>query len=161
MRPFSHNFFAFDLIVILILRHSYGEPFLIHTYLHHLSRSDHRHNFSPYNILLYISSSPNVELKSPYPSLAFIPQLFIAGVLLPFMLAKKDLAKTMFVQTFAFVTFNKVCTSQYFMWYIVLLPFYLPSSKMLKNKTLGILAVLLWTLAQVSVALFFFYEIVC
>ncbi|KAK9380499.1 PIG-M-domain-containing protein [Kockiozyma suomiensis] len=126
----------------------YGEPFLIHTYLHHLSRSDHRHNFSPYNILLYISSSPNVELKSPYPSLAFIPQLFIAGVLLPFMLAKKDLAKTMFVQTFAFVTFNKVCTSQYFMWYIVLLPFYLPSSKMLKNKTLGILAVLLWTLAQ-------------
>ncbi|KAK9459146.1 PIG-M-domain-containing protein [Lipomyces oligophaga] len=126
----------------------YGEPFLLHTYLHHLSRSDHRHNFSPYNILLYISSSPNVVHKSPYPSLAFIPQLFISGVFLPFMLAKKDLAKSMFVQTFAFVTFNKVCTSQYFMWYLVLLPFYLPSSSMLRNKHLGVGALLLWTLAQ-------------
>ncbi|KAK9451621.1 PIG-M-domain-containing protein [Limtongia smithiae] len=126
----------------------YGEPFLQHSYLHHLSRSDHRHNFSPYNILLYISSSPNVLQKSPYPALAFVPQLFISGIFLPFSLAKKDLAKTMFVQTFAFVTFNKVCTSQYFMWYIVLLPFYLPSSAMLKNKRLGILALVLWLLAQ-------------
>ncbi|KAK9372366.1 PIG-M-domain-containing protein [Lipomyces chichibuensis] len=125
----------------------YGHPFLLHTYLHHLSRSDHRHNFSPYNILLYISASPSVD-ESPYPSLAFLPQLFISGIFLPLMLAKKDLAKTMFVQTFAFVTFNKVCTSQYFMWYIVLLPFYLPSSAMLKNKWLGIWALILWTLAQ-------------
>ncbi|KAK9468878.1 PIG-M-domain-containing protein [Lipomyces arxii] len=127
----------------------YGEPFLQHTYLHHLSRSDHRHNFSPYNILLYMSSSPNIVHKSPYPSLAFIPQLFISGVFLPFMLAKKDLAKTMFVQTFAFVTFNKVCTSQYFMWYIVLLPFYLPGSAMLRKKWLGVWSLILWTLSQV------------
>ncbi|KAK9481290.1 PIG-M-domain-containing protein [Lipomyces japonicus] len=127
----------------------YGHPFLLHTYLHHLSRSDHRHNFSPYNILLYMTSSPSVEHKSPYPSLAFIPQLFISGIFFPFMLAKKDLAKTLFVQTFVFVTFNKVCTSQYFMWYLVLLPFYLPNSSMLKNKFLGIGALLLWTLAQV------------
>ncbi|KAK9472550.1 PIG-M-domain-containing protein [Dipodascopsis tothii] len=128
----------------------YGQPFLQHTYLHHLSRSDHRHNFSPYNILLYMSPSPSVEVKSPYPSLAFVPQLFISGVFLPFMLAKKDLAKTMFVQTFAFVTFNKVCTSQYFLWYIVLLPFYLPSSAMLRRPWLGIQAALLWSLAQAA-----------
>ncbi|KAK9454882.1 PIG-M-domain-containing protein [Dipodascopsis uninucleata] len=140
--------FATFVLLTGAMYYVYGHPFLLHTYLHHLSRSDHRHNFSPYNILLYISSIPSIELKSTYPSLAFIPQLFISGVFLPCMLAKKDLAKTMFVQTFAFVTFNKVCTSQYFMWYIVLLPFYLPSSAMLKNKWLGLRAGLLWTLAQ-------------
>lgn len=44
-------------------------------------------------------------------SLAFIPQLFLSAVALP-LLAKKDLPSTMLAQTFAFVTFNKVCTSQ-------------------------------------------------
>lgn len=45
-------------------------------------------------------------------SLAFIPQLFLSVLAIPFLLAKKDLASTMLAQTFAFVTFNKVCTSQ-------------------------------------------------
>lgn len=45
-------------------------------------------------------------------SLAFFPQLFLSVVAIPLLLAKKDLASTMLAQTFAFVTFNKVCTSQ-------------------------------------------------
>lgn len=120
----------------------YGTPFLQHTYFHHLSRIDHRHNFSPYSTLLYISSSPPaVELSSASSasasfvsrflsqssSWAFFPQLFLSGFLLPLLFAKRDVPKTMFLQTFAFVTFNKVCTAQYFMWYMVLFPFYLPS----------------------------------
>lgn len=55
----------------------------------------------------------------------------------------------MLAQTFAFVTFNKVCTSQYFLWYMVFLPFYLPNSSLLKNPSLGIFATALWVAAQV------------
>jgi phosphatidylinositol glycan class M len=90
----------------------YGFPFLQHTYLHHVTRIDHRHNFSPYNILLYLSSSQDAKSGIRFESLAFVPQLFLSAIAIPFMLSKKDLPATMLAQTFAFVTFNKVCTSQ-------------------------------------------------
>lgn len=54
----------------------------------------------------------------------------------------------MLAQTFAFVTFNKVCTSQYFLWYMVLLPLYLPQSSFVKNKRFGLAALVLWVVAQ-------------
>lgn len=91
----------------------YSTPFLTHTYLHHLTRIDHRHNFSPYNTLLHLSSAvPSATGAIKFESLAFIPQLALSAVLIPIALAKKDLAGTMLAQTFAFVAFNKVCTSQ-------------------------------------------------
>lgn len=91
----------------------YSTPFLTHTYLHHLTRIDHRHNFSPYNTLLHLSSAvPSATGAVKFESLAFIPQLALSAVFIPLALAKKDLAGTMLAQTFAFVAFNKVCTSQ-------------------------------------------------
>ena len=91
----------------------YSTPFLTHTYLHHLTRIDHRHNFSPYNTLLHLSSAvPSATGALKFESLAFIPQLALSAFLIPLVLAKKDLAGTMLAQTFAFVAFNKVCTSQ-------------------------------------------------
>lgn len=91
----------------------YGQPFLKHTFLHHLTRVDHRHNFSPYNTLLHLSSALPAQIGSMrFESLAFIPQLGLSALLIPLVLAKKDLAGTMLAQTFAFVAFNKVCTSQ-------------------------------------------------
>ncbi|KAL1977518.1 hypothetical protein VTN31DRAFT_377 [Thermomyces dupontii] len=131
----------------------YGPPFLQHTFLHHLTRIDHRHNFSPYNTLLYLSAAA-ADSSGPrqvrLESLAFVPQLFLAAVGIPLVLAKKSLPGAMLAQTFAFVTFNKVCTSQYFLWYLVLLPLYLPSSSFLKRPALGILALLLWVAAQAA-----------
>jgi phosphatidylinositol glycan class M len=96
----------------------YSHPFLQHTYLHHLTRIDHRHNFSPYNTLLYLSSSIAGDYSAgesseiQFESLAFIPQLALSTIAIPLILAKKSLAGAMLAQTFAFVAFNKVCTSQ-------------------------------------------------
>ncbi|KAF2753023.1 hypothetical protein EJ05DRAFT_480737 [Pseudovirgaria hyperparasitica] len=135
----------------------YGREFVQHTYLYHLTRIDHRHNFSPYNTLLHITSSasasasPTTHSKPPIrlESLAFIPQLLLSTLLIPLILAKRDLASTMLAQTFAFVTFNKVCTSQYFLWYLVFLPFYLPRSTLLARPRLGLSVAACWVAAQV------------
>lgn len=135
----------------LLMYSLYSTPFLTHTFLHHLTRIDHRHNFSPYNTLLYLSSaSPPGDGTSHFrfESLAFVPQLTLSAFLIPLALAKKDLAGAMLAQTFAFVTFNKVCTSQYFLWYTILLPFYLPYSSLVSSPRLGFLAGTLWILSQ-------------
>ncbi|KAF5854994.1 GPI mannosyltransferase 1 [Aspergillus alliaceus] len=124
----------------------YGFPFAQQTYLHHLSRIDHRHNFSPYSTLLYLSAAGDVQ--GNFESLAFIPQLLLSVVVIPIVLAKKSLPGAMLAQTFAFVTFNKVCTSQYFLWYLVFLPFYLPSSSLMKNPRLGVTVTALWVAGQ-------------
>ncbi|RSL44341.1 GPI mannosyltransferase 1 [Fusarium sp. AF-6] len=136
----------------LLMYSMYGTPFLVHTYFHHVSRIDHRHNFSPYNVLLYLTSAtpadatPSIRIES----LAFLPQLLLSCILIPLALAKRDLATSMMAQTFAFVTFNKVCTSQYFLWYMVFLPLYLPNSSFLRNPKLGISALLLWVISQAA-----------
>ncbi|KND90966.1 GPI mannosyltransferase 1 [Tolypocladium ophioglossoides CBS 100239] len=135
----------------LLMYSIYGSPFLVHTYLHHVTRIDHRHNFSPYNILLYLTSAvPSSSSSLRTESLAFIPQLLLSCVLIPLALAKRDLATSMMAQTFAFVTFNKVCTSQYFLWYMIFLPLYLPGSSLLQKPALGISALVLWLVSQAA-----------
>ncbi|KAI9045905.1 glycosylphosphatidylinositol-alpha 1,4 mannosyltransferase I [Aspergillus affinis] len=151
------TFSALNLSMYII----YGYPFLHHTYLHHVTRIDHRHNFSPYSTLLYLSASamgappgapPGTGIGSgaeaeivhgSFESLAFIPQLFLSVVAIPLVLGKRSLPGTMLAQTFAFVTFNK-----YFLWYLVFLPFYLPESSLLQKPKLGLVAAALWVLAQ-------------
>ncbi|OCT46634.1 GPI mannosyltransferase 1 [Cladophialophora carrionii] len=139
----------------LLMYNIYGIPFVQHTFLHHLTRIDHRHNFSPYNTLLYLSSAQSRSTSGIEPtrsvsfeSLAFIPQLLLSTVLIPLALAKRDLPTTMLAQTLAFVTFNKVCTSQYFLWYLIFLPLYLPDSSVLRRRWLGVTALALWVLGQ-------------
>ncbi|PWY78049.1 GPI mannosyltransferase 1 [Aspergillus sclerotioniger CBS 115572] len=134
-------------ILLNMLMYSlYDTPFIQHTYLHHLTRIDHRHNFSPYSTLLYLSAAGEVQGK--FESLAFIPQLLLSVIVIPLALAKKSLPGAMLAQTFAFVTLNKVCTSQYFLWYIIFLPFYLPTSSMLRNPRFGGLVAALWVVGQ-------------
>lgn len=138
----------------LTMYNIYGAPFMHHTYLHHLTRIDHRHNFSPYNTLLYLSSaqqqssSTSAGLRLRFESLAFLPQLILSTLLIPLTLSKRSLPRTMLTQTFAFVTFNKVCTSQYFLWYLIFLPIYLPGSILIRKPALGISVLGAWIAGQ-------------
>ncbi|KAM0717501.1 hypothetical protein Q7P37_007353 [Cladosporium fusiforme] len=141
------SFFTFMLLNAFMFM-QYGEPFVEHSFTYHLSRLDHRHNFSIYNTLLHLSSQQPSDTGFHIESLAFVPQILLSLVMMPLLLAKKDLASTMLAQTFAFVTFNKVCTSQYFLWYMVFLPFYLPNSSLLQRPALGISALTLWIVGQ-------------
>ena len=88
----------------------YGVTFLQESYLYHLSRQDHRHNFSLYFYYLYLTAS------SVQPSLfarlvSFGPQLGLVAFL-GILYGSEDLPFACFSQTFAFVMLNKVVTSQ-------------------------------------------------
>lgn len=126
----------------------YGWAFVEHSYAYHITRIDHRHNFSVYSTLLHLRSAIGSGSGIRAEALAFVPQLWLAVLTIPLALSSKDLAGTMLAQTFAFVTFNKVCTSQYFLWYMVFLPLYLPDSIFMKNQGLGLSALVAWVIGQ-------------
>ncbi|KAK7304071.1 hypothetical protein RJT34_15090 [Clitoria ternatea] len=73
--------------------------------------------------------------------ISFLPQ-FLVQLVLIFSFAQ-DLPFCLFVQTVAFVVFNKVITAQYFVWFFCLLPLILPWSKM-KLRRDGLSCILLW-----------------
>lgn len=118
----------------LLMYQIYGQEFLNETYLYHITRKDHRHNFSLYFLHMHLSSLEASSSWSLVTSLlSFGPQL--ALVLLLGIFFANDIILACFLQTFAFVALNKVCTSQYFMWYLCLLPLVLPSSKLMTEKS--------------------------
>ncbi|KAJ6597062.1 glycosyltransferase family 50 protein [Mycena vulgaris] len=134
----------------------WGYPFLYESYLYHLHRLDHRHNFSPYFYLIYLtypSLEPSAALDLPLwnrllrsPLTSFAPQMLLAlGTGLAFGRRKDDLVFTWFVQTVVFVVFNKVCTSQYFLWYLLLLPLLLPRLSISRYNAIAYLVVWIGT----------------
>lgn len=126
----------------------YGSEFLQHTYLYHLTRTDHRHNFSLYNISLYFTSNPQFSQSLDLTKFAFFPQLVISGLLIPLVFTKKSLSHTLLLQTLCFVAFNKVMTSQYFIWFLIFIPLVLPRSNLMSIK--GGVMLLLWILGQAA-----------
>ncbi|BFZ53172.1 GPI mannosyltransferase 1 [Savitreella phatthalungensis] len=138
-------------VLSLIMYAVYGADFIRHTFLYHISRTDHRHNFSPYHLALYMSSAAaatgTAVTGSSFLSLvAFVPQLLLTLVIIPLTFlwnnpqsdARHATTTCFFAQTFAFVTFNKVVTSQYFLWYLVFIPLWLPGSQLLGLKSRGL-----------------------
>lgn len=134
----------------LLMYHIYGRSFIQHTFLYHFTRTDHRHNYSVYNTLLYLASTRSGAASMFSPErLAFVPQLLLSAVLLPLQpVTQVSLASTMMAQTLAFVTFNKVCTAQYFLWYLVFLPLTLPDSSLIHRPRTGLMVLGAWVGAQ-------------
>lgn len=104
----------------------YKQEYLDEALLYHLTREDHRHNFSMYWYHMYLNMARrNIEngAKSVYDSnlIAFVPQMimlcFVAWRL------RRNIAHACCIQTILFVAFNKVCTVQYFVWFLPLFPF--------------------------------------
>lgn len=159
-------------ITVLLLNASmysvYGYEFLENAYFYHLGRLDHRHNFSVYNAVLYYRSAlPFIKshllgwtLDFPMEKIAFFPQFVISSFALPLKYSQDDLLSCLFLQTFAFVTFNKVITSQYFIWFLIFLPALLLHSRLIKKEHLfkGTGILFLWVFSQ-ALWLYFAYQL--
>lgn len=140
--------FSFSFVLLSITwfyYNCYGMQFLQESYFYHIFRKDARHNFSLYFYMIYLSFDYTNTFISVLPFTLQIAAL--VGISWRFK-HKEDLAFCLFTQTVVFVTFNKVVTSQYFLWYLCLLPLCLP--KLAMNQVEAVSLVVIWFFGQAS-----------
>lgn len=135
----------------------WGLPYIQETFFYHLNRTDHRHNFSPFFLPAYLSTNLPISLsenehlvdlfQSMQPILGFIPQL-LATAYIGFSIGGQDLIAAFTFQTMAFVALNKVCTSQYFMWFLWFLPLLGPHLSFSGGKRELFILIGIWVAVQ-------------
>ena len=101
----------------------YGPVSLQEGLLYHFSRVDHRHNYSMHWYWIYLGRARDDfrQYQDLIGRLLLLPQLILL-VYTSLTLAPKNIGLALFVQTYLFVTQNKVITAQYLTWYLCLLP---------------------------------------
>lgn len=123
----------------------YGFDYIQEGFIYHVTRVDTRHNFSIYFYLLYLSTDYNI----PGLGLAtFAPQFVLLVAYGLVYGTREHLLVAMFAQTVSLVAFNKVVTSQYFVWYLGLLPLVVPNLGLSRRK--AVILATLWLLAQAA-----------
>jgi len=119
--------FLFYLIIFYTIL---GNKFLYEYLIYHLVRKDHRHNFSIFYYLIYLTY--NNQLGKLLSLVTFVPQVLLVGISSLTLFHNINLC--LVIVTMIFVTFNKVITAQYFLWYISLIPLIIPFNKMFDFK---------------------------
>jgi phosphatidylinositol glycan class M len=120
----------------------YGEVALDEGLLYHFSRVDHRHNYSMYWYWIYLARARLTTNLQMMGRLLLLPQLVLL-VYSSLGLAPFHLGLAVFVQTYLFVSHNKVITAQYFTWYLCLLPLCTDVLKMTPRVQLAVVLLLL------------------
>jgi phosphatidylinositol glycan class M len=109
--PFGIISGATFMILNLLFFAIYGEDFLNETFLYHLVRADYRHNFSSPWLSVYLGKNP-------------IQWWTVSRILMTLFLSfrfRKNLRFCWATIVMCFITFNPVCTVQYYDWVICLL----------------------------------------
>jgi len=99
---------------------AYGSIYVEEALLYHLRRADHRHSFSVFWLPIYLSRALQDSRLNLLLKLApFAAHLLLQAASL--LALKHDMEKCALAQTLLFVAANKVCTAQYFCWWLPLL----------------------------------------
>lgn len=125
----------------------YGYEFLFETYIYHLFRKDTRHNFS---VFFYYSYLTMDQLSFDIvKTISHIFELIILFVIsLTFGTDSKTLPFALFCQSVVLVAFNSVMTSQYFIWFLSLLPLVVLNFKLVRPNAMFLQ--IIWIAAQLA-----------
>lgn len=123
----------------------YGYKYLYESFLYHVIRKDTRHNFSVYFYMLYLTADQTGGIIQKFFTL--FPQLILLLLTSYKYSSKTHLPFAMFTQAVVMVIYNPVLTSQYFFWFLSLLPLCLPHFRLTFNRSLFLC--LIWILSQV------------
>ncbi|XP_049851304.1 GPI mannosyltransferase 1-like [Schistocerca gregaria] len=183
-RFFSKNKLIFTFSAILtftaitaVFYRIYGWPFLYEVYLYHLTRKDHRHNLSVYFYDFYLSIPENSlvngfnnpssdtlltlngligHLRSNLINAVFEFSTQLASLLILSIKFYQDITFCLLLLSLVFVTFNKVCTIQYYCWYIQWLPLALPWTRL---KLKAGLVIFMWEIFVHALWFYFAYSL--
>ena len=123
-----------------------GYQFLYEYLLYHVVRKDHRHNYSMFYYLIYLTYDSNLSKMLSY--IAFLPQVIL--ILFVTLYLYKHINLCLIILTMIFVAFNKVITAQYFIWYLSLLPLIIEKNKLFSTKKFkGIIMFCIWLFFEI------------
>lgn len=139
----------------------YGYPYLEQSVLYHMTRKDLQHNFSVFFYLFRLLPKFQDQLSIVgffLQSLGiFTISILFSGFDYNKRIRLRKLTFSLFASTYIFVSLNKVCTSQYFTWYLIFIPLIVDSLRITHRKAASIAIV--WLVSQANwLAIAYLYE---